>query len=183
MTRFVSLRAAALMSCVALPGALGAAFAQDSPLYSNPENRFSVIFPSAPKVRDISFTTHRGDAVSAKQFYVEDNAAQYLVTVVHVPTGPATDEPLVEHAAEQLRKRGDILFQYKFNYDPGVPGRQLNIRESNGRQLRSSMYMWDHRLVIAESSAPMGSSAGLQFEQSIMLLDAKGDDLDTGKGN
>jgi len=183
MTRFVSLRVAALISCVALPGALGAAFAQDSPLYSNPENRFSVIFPSAPKVRDISFTTHRGDTVSAKQFYVEDNAAQYLVTVVHVPNGPATDEQLVEHAAAQLRKRGEIMFQYKFNYDPGVPGRQLNIKESNGRQLRSSMYMWDHRLVIAESSAPMGSQAGLQFEQSIMLLDANGKDLDTGKGN
>jgi hypothetical protein len=43
--------------------------------------------------------------------------------------------------------------------------------------------MWDHRLVIAESSAPMGSSAALQFEQSIGLLDAKGEDLDTGKGN
>jgi hypothetical protein len=100
-----------------------------------------------------------------------------------VPNGPPTDEPLVEHAAEQLRKRGEILFQYKYNYDPGVPGRQLNIRESNGRQLRSSMYMWDHRLVIAESSAPMGSSEGLQFEQSLTLIDAKGEELDTGKGN
>ena len=183
MARFFSLRAAAVISCVALPSVLGAAFAQDSPLYSNREHRFSVIFPSEPKVRDVPFTTHSGETVSAKQFYVEDNAAQYFVTVVHVPSGPATDDPLVEHAAEQLRKRGEIMFQYKYNYDPGVPGRQLNIRESNGRQLRSSMYMWDHRLIIAESSAPMGSSPALQFEQSIGLLDAKGEDLDTGKGN
>ena len=183
MARFVSLRAVALMSCVALPSLLGAAFAQDSLLYSNPEHRFSILFPGAPKMRDVPFTTHRGETVSAKQFYVEDNAAQYFVTVVHVPNGPPTDDPLVEHAAEQLRKRGDILFQFKFNYDPGVPGRQLNIRESNGKQLRSSMYMWDHRLVIAESSAPMGSSEGLQFEQSITLLDEKGGELDRGKGN
>ena len=105
------------------------------------------------------------------------------MTIVHVPSGPATDEQLVEHAADELRKRGEIMFQYTYNYDPGVPGRQLNIKETNGRQLRSSMYMWDHRLVIAESSAPMGSSAGLQFEQSITLLDAKGEDLDTGQGN
>lgn len=183
MTKLFSLRAVAVMSCVALPSVLGAAFAQDSPLFSNREHRFSVIFPSAPKTRDVPFTTHRGETVSAKQFYVEDNASHYFVTIVHVPNGPATDDPLVEHAAEQLRKRGEILFQYKYNYDPGVPGRQLNIRESNGRQLRSSMYMWDHRLIIAESSAPMGSSAALQFEQSIGLLDAKGEDLDTGKGN
>jgi hypothetical protein len=168
---------------VALPGVLGAAFAQDSPLYSNRENRFSVIFPSVPKTRDVAFTTHRGETVSAKQFYVEDKDAQYFVTVVHVPNGPATDDQLVEHAAEQLRKRGQILFQYKYNYDPGVPGRQLNIKETNGKQLRSSMYMWDHRLIIAETSAPEGIPAALQFEQSITLLDAKGGDLDTGKGN
>jgi len=183
MAKLVSLRTAALISCMALPGALGAAFAQDSLLYSNREYRFSILFPSEPKLRDVPFTTHRGETVSAKQFYVEDNASHYFVTVVHVPSGPATDDPLVEHAAEQLRKRGEILFQYKFNYDPGVPGRQLNIREANGRQLRSSMYMWDHRLVIAESSAPMGSSEGLQFEQSITLLDETGGELDRGKGN
>ena len=132
MAKFTSLRVAAVISCVALPSLLGAAFAQDSPLYSNGEYRFSVIFPTAPNTRDVPFTTHRGETVTAKQFYVEDDAAHYFVTVVHVPSGPPTDEPLVEHAAEQLRKRGDILFQYKFNYDPGVPGRQLNIRRPTG---------------------------------------------------
>jgi hypothetical protein len=44
MTRLFSLRAAAVISCVALPVALGAAFAQDSPLYSNREHRFSSSF-------------------------------------------------------------------------------------------------------------------------------------------
>jgi hypothetical protein len=183
MSRVSRFRAASLLACIALPAFLGVALAQDSPLYSNPEHRFSVIFPSEPKMREVPFTTHRGETVSARQFYVEDPQSHYLITIVHVPNGPPTDEPLVEHAAEQLRKRGEILFQYKYNYDPGVPGRQLNIRESNGRQLRSSMYMWDHRLVIAESSAPMGSSEGLQFEQSLTLIDAKGEELDTGKGN
>jgi hypothetical protein len=183
MAIFVSLRAAGLIACVALPSLLGAAFAQDSPLFSNAEHRFSVIFPSQPQTRDVPFTTHRGETLSAKQFYVERPGEHYFITIVHAPNGPGTDDALVEHAAEQLRKRGDIMFQYKFNYDPGVPGRQLNIRESNGQQLRSSMYMWDHRLIIAESSAPMGSSEGLQFEQSLTLLDEKGGELDRGKGN
>ena len=182
MARFNSLRAVAVVSCVALPSLLGAAFAQDLG-YVNREYRFSVIFPSTPQARDVPFTTHRGETVQAKQFYVERPNEQYFVTVVHVPNGPPTDDPLVEHAAEQLRKRGQVLFQYQYNYDPGVPGRQLNIRETNGNQLRSSMYMWDHRLVIAESSAPMGSSEALQFEQSIVLLDETGGELDRGKGN
>ena len=183
MAKFISLRAVALISCVALPGALGAAFAQDSPLYSNREFRFSIIFPSEPKMRDVPFLTHGGETVSAKQFYVEKPNEEYLVTIVHVPNGPGTDDALVEHAAEQLRKRGDILFQFKFNYDPGVPGRQLNIKQTDGRQLRSSMYMWDQRLIIAQSTAPMGSSEGLQFEQSLTLLDETGGELDRGKGN
>jgi hypothetical protein len=172
-----------LIACVAVPSLLGAAFAQDSPLYSNREFRFSIIFPDEPKVRDVPFTTHRGESVSAKQFYVERPDEHYFVTVVHTPNGAGTDDALVEHAAEQLRKRGEIMYQFKFNYDPGVPGRQLNIKESNGRQLRSSMYMWDNRLIIAESSAPMGSSEGLQFEQSLTLLDDTGGELDRGKGN
>jgi hypothetical protein len=182
MAKF-SLRAAGLIACVAAPSLLGAAFAQDSPLYSNKEHRFSAIFPGEPKARDVPFTTHKGETVTAKQFYVERPNEQYLVTVVHVPNGPGTDDALVEHAAEQLRKRGQVLFQYQYNYDPGVPGRQLNIRETNGKQLRSSMYMWDNRLVIAESSAPMGTPEALQLEQSITLLDDAGGELDRGKGN
>jgi hypothetical protein len=37
--------------------------------------------------------------------------------------------------------------------------------------------MWDHRLYITEATAAPGSSEALQFEQSIMLLDADGNEL------
>jgi hypothetical protein len=37
--------------------------------------------------------------------------------------------------------------------------------------------MWDHRLYIAEASGTPGSSTVLQFEQSIMLLDGDGNEL------
>ncbi len=161
----------------------GAAFAQDDIRYRNQEHRFAVIFPGQPMQRDITYTTNSGATVPAKQFYIEQGADRFIVTVIHAANGPATDQALVEHAAERLRQRGEIKFQYKYDYDPGVPGRQLNIAEPNGRQLRVSMYMWDHRLVIAEASATAGNSAALQFEQSITLLDAMGNDLDTGQGN
>jgi hypothetical protein len=160
-----------------------AALAQTSPLYANREHRFAVIFPSQPLARDISFPARGGGNLPARQFYVEQGNDRFLVTVVHVPGGPAVDNQLVEHAAEQLRARGEVRFQFDMGYDPGVPGRQLNIFERNGRQLRASLYMWDHRLYIAEASAEPGSSAALQFEQSLTLLDAAGDELDTGQGN
>jgi hypothetical protein len=99
------------------------------------------------------------------------------VTVVDFSAGPAVDADIVEHAAEQLRRKGEVRFQYADEYDPGIPGRQLNIFQSDGRQIRASIYMWDHRLYIAEASGTPGSSTVLQFEQSIMLLDGDGNEL------
>ena len=59
-----------------------------------------------------------------------------------------------------------------------MPGRQLNICETDGRQLRASVYMYDRRLYITEASAETGDVAAIQFEQSIMLLDEDGEDVD-----
>ena len=41
---------------------------------------------------------------------------------------PVVDDAAVEHAAEQIRQKGGrINQQFKEPYDPGMPGRQLNI--------------------------------------------------------
>jgi len=74
--------------------------------------------------------------------------------------------------------RGEVRFQAYADYDPGIPGRQLNIMETGGRQLRASVYMYDRRLYITETSAVPGDVAAIQFEQSIMLLEEDGSDVD-----
>jgi hypothetical protein len=161
--------------------ALPTAFAQESqesPLRINREHRFAVIFPGEPMTREIQYTTRAGTPVPARQFFIENDAARYAVTVVQFADGRSEDRRVVEHAAEGLRRRGEILFQAYANYDPGMPGRQLNIRETNGRQLRASVYMFDRRLFITEASAPFGDVPAIQFEQSIMLLDEEGNDVD-----
>ena len=100
------------------------------------------------------------------------------MTVVQFAAGRAEDRRAVEHAAEGLRRRGEVRFQAYADYDPGIPGRQLNIMETGGRQLRASVYMYDRRLYITETSAVPGDVAAIQFEQSIMLLDEEGNDVD-----
>jgi len=156
----------------------GAAVAQTSPpYYINREYRFAVIFPGEPMARDIAYATSSGPSVPARQFFIERGAEQFTLTIVVFPTGPAVDEQAVDHAAEQLRQKGEVRFQFADEYDPGLPGRQLNIFQGDGRQLRASVYMWDHRLYITEASAAPGSSDALQFEQSIMILDADGNEL------
>ena len=182
MAKTISMRAAILVSSTVLLFLSGAAAAQTSPLYVNHEYRFAVIFPGAPMVKDTTHTTSSGASVPARQFFFEQDTDRFSVTIVNFPAGPAIDEALIEHAASDLRKRGEIRFQFDNNYDPGVPGRQLNILESNGHQLRASVYMWDHNLYITEVSAVPASLPALQFEQSITMLEANGDEVNTGVG-
>jgi len=72
-----------------------------------------------------------------------------------------------------------VRFEAAGAYDPGFPGRQLNIFQPNNRQLRASVYMADHHLVITEANAIVNDLPAIQFEQSITILDEKGYDFDT----
>lgn len=175
-------RIAALFSCAALPFVPAPAVSQDAPpdlIYVDCQNRFAVIFPSPHMTRDIMYRTHTGASVPARQFYVERGADRFIVTSVNFANGPAVDEAHVEHAANTLRQRGEVRFQAAANYDPGMPGRQLNIFQPNGRQLRASVYMAEGHLTITEAEAPQGDFNALQFEQSITLINGEGVDRDS----
>jgi hypothetical protein len=130
-------------------------------------------------VRDITYTSRNGANLPARQFYVDRGMNRYSVTVVAFPTGAAVDEASIEFAAANLRKLGEVRFQAEGAYDPGFPGRQLNIFQPNNRQLRASVYMADHHLVITEANAVVDDLPAIQFEQSITIIDDKGADFDT----
>src|SRR4029077_6360659 len=91
--------------------------------------------------------------------------------------GPAIDDTILENEAVIIRQRGKVQDQFPEDYSPGIPGPQLNVFDPDGRQHRVSLYMADHRLYIGESFATPGDFAALQFEQSVLLLDATGGDL------
>jgi hypothetical protein len=149
--------------------------------YISCQNRFAAIFPDGarPMTRDITYTSRTGANLAARQFYVERGGNRYSVTVVPFTAGPAVDEASIDFAAQNLRKLGDVRFAADGAYDPGFPGRQLNIFQPNNRQLRASVYMADHHLVITEANAPVGDLSAIQFEQSITIIDEKGADFDT----
>lgn len=173
----------ALLSFLVLVVFSSAAAAQSSPpYYINKEHRFAVIFPGQPMARDIAYATHSGMSVLARQFYIEQAGEQFLMTVVHFAAGATIDNQAVDHAADQLRRKGEVRFQFAEEYDPGIPGRQLNIFEPNGRQLRASVYMADRYLTITEANATPGDFNALQFEQSITLVDSMGVDRERNQG-
>lgn len=150
-------------------------------VYVSCQYRFAVQFPSNPAIRDITYSAG-GRSVPARQFTAQKGMDTFVVTIADFTNGPAADEQIVESAAVPLRARGRILFQFAEDYDPGIPGRQINSALPDGRQLRASVYMADHRLYITEAVAAVGDFFALQFEQSITMVDANGTDLDRNVG-
>ena len=182
---------AAILSCAAIVGLMGPATAQevapDQPIYyANCQYGIAVIFPGQskqPQTRDIRYTIpFYANNLPAREFYFERGGNRYSVTVVDFSSGPRSDEQIVEQAAAELRKTGEVRFQAYADYDPGMPGRQLNIFKPNNRQLRASLYMAYHKLVITQADAVVGDDDAIIFEQSIVLVDNDGTDIDRVNG-
>jgi len=155
--------------------------AYDEGLYVNCTYRVAAVFPAPPATRDFTYTVARR-SVPARQFSVLQGTDSFSVTVADFTGGPAADENLVTAATMPLYQRGEVRFRFAEPYDPEIPGRQLNIFLPDGRQLRASVYMADHRLYITEAVSAPGDFRALQFEQSVSLIDEHGIDLDTNVG-
>ena len=174
----------ALVSCVLAPLLQGAAAPPlgeiiGDDMYVNCGYRVAAHFPSEPKSRDITYRNGARTA-PARQFYVERAEGLLSVTVVHAADGPAIDPQLVSTAADTLRRRGEVRFDASVWYDePTIPGRQLNIALPEGRVLRGSVYMADHRLYITEATSEPDDFPAFLFEQSVSLIDENGTDLDS----
>ena len=149
-------------------------------VYVNCEYRIAAHFPSEPMFRDITYRDGSRSA-PARQFYVERGKDLLSVTIAHFADGPDQDPALVEGAAAALLRRGQVHFDFHVFYDdPGVPGRQFNIGLPDGRQLRASVYMVDHRLYITEAAtADPDDFAGFLFEESVSLINENGTDFDS----
>ena len=189
MSRFVPLSVAGMLAGAAVSLLAQQAIAQTDyanqeriggQVYASCQYRFAVIYPGQPKTRDFSYATRTGSTVPAREYLFREGADRFAVTVAVFPaSSPVVDDATVEHAAEQIRaKGGRINQQFKEPYDPGMPGRQINITYPNGKQLRASIYMANRHLTITEALAAEGDFGALQFEQSIALTNEKGYDLD-----
>jgi hypothetical protein len=174
-----------LATCVALHGGAIAqeAVFRDTQTYTSCPDRFAVIFPSNPSMRDVPYAMRSGRSIAARQHYLERGADRFSVTVVVLANAPAVDEEIINHAADILRRQGDVRADYPVGYIAGVRGRQLLVQQPNGRQLRGSVYMHDHRVYITEASTTAGDIPGLQFDQSITIIDGEGVDIDRGQTN
>jgi hypothetical protein len=183
MTKSALIETTVFFSCVMVCAASAQETFKDTNAFASCENRFAIIFPGNPSGKDVNFTTETGASVPARQFTLERGGDRYSVTVVNLASGPELDEGIISHAADALRKQGQIRFEYPVGYIAGVRGRQLVIAQPNGKQVRGSVYMHDHRIYITEASTAVGDVQALQFDQSITIIDADGVDVDRGQTN
>ena len=184
MSKF--LRVAAVLSCAALafvPVTRAAEEEPGLPSYINCQAGFAVIFPRAPQTRNFMYRTRTGANLPGQQYYLEQGQDRMQVSVVQFTVGPIIDEQEMDFAANALAMRGEVRFRESGIYDPGFPGRQLNIFLPNNRQLRGSVYMMERRLFIIEGLGPVSDFEALQFEQSISLIDPNGVDYDQNPGD
>jgi hypothetical protein len=152
-------------------------------VYVNCDFRVAAQFPTEPKFRDVVYRDGARTA-PARQFYVERDSGLLSVTVVNFPDGPELDPKAIANAADTLRARGEVRFDFSVFYDdPGIPGRQLQMALPNGRFLLGSVYMAKRRLYITEAISPPNDFPALLFSQSVSLIDENGTDLDTNPIN
>ena len=157
--------------------------ADAQPIYANCQDGFVVLFPREPQIRNITYTPARGPSLPAHEYSVEQNGNRYSVTVVDYSSGAKADRQIVDDVLAELSRKGDVRTRVNVEIGIGKPGGQLNIVQPNGRQLRASAYMAQHRLYITQADATMGDSQALQFEQSIAMVNRAGTDLDRVSAN
>ncbi len=177
----------ALVACAVAPLLQGAAQGQaefiGDDMYVNCQYRVAAHFPTEPKFRDITYRDGTRSA-PARQFYVETAMAMLSVTVVHFADGPDKDAQLMDNAVAALGRKGQMRFNYPVWYDePNIRGHQVQIALADGRALRGSVYMADHRLYITEAVADLNDFSAFLFEQSVSLINEQGIDLDGNPAN
>jgi hypothetical protein len=172
----------ALLSCLfAVVPAAEPAVAQfiGDGVYVNCQYRVAANFSGEPMFRDIPYRDGPRTA-PARQFYLDHDKTSLSVTVVHFAQGPDKDPAVVDRASAALRSRGVVRNEMNVWYDePVLGGRVFNIALADGRVLRASLYMVDHRLYVTEAISDGNDFRALLFAESVSLIKEDGSDHDS----
>src|SRR6185503_5037813 len=72
---------------------------KDTNTYASCQDRFAVIFPARPSMRDVPYVMRSGRSAAARQHYLERGSDRFSVTVIVLANAPAVDEEIINHAA------------------------------------------------------------------------------------
>jgi hypothetical protein len=168
-----------LIRPVALVAALAATpvFAQEWTEYVDRTERFSINFPGQPAIKEFTYPPQRGKPVPARSFTVQDGARRYSMTVVNLATlnQPSDVKGAIAWEAWNFRKRGGTITYDAFAQVDRIDGHQLHITNADGSVTFVGIYQHARRLYILEAIGPAASPGAMHFQQSLMILDEKGE--------
>ena len=154
----------------------GLSFGQEWGEYVNREEKFVVIFPGQPAVQNITFKSELEQDLPAKVFTAHSGSSHYKITVVDYKDAEVGDvRGSVAWSAWLIRKRGGDVQHDGFNANDRIEGHQLHIVNPDKTRTLVAIHQYARRLYILEATTPVDYPPAADFQQSLVILDDKGD--------
>lgn len=153
----------------------GVCFGQEWINYVNRADRFVVNFPGQPQVKDSTFKSEYGRTLPAHVYTAHAGPVSYSVTVVDYKDAEVVDvRGAIDWAAWQIRKRGGDITIDAFAQTDRIEGHQMHIINADKTRTLVQIHQYARRLYILEANAPLDYPPPIDFQQSLVILDAQG---------
>ena len=156
----------------ALAAAGGPATAQSWKEYSYPDDFFSVIFPTAPKIETTTYQVADDRSVGARVYSVNQDSALFKVTVAELASTGLDESAVIDHAIRMLSVGSEVKFNIPHRID-AVYGRQLSLMGADGSRSMVALFDYKGRFYLIEGKAlPVESAAvvdAMRFQQSLIF--------------
>jgi hypothetical protein len=137
---------------------------------------FSVNFPGQPTVTTTTYQPQRGVLLPGRVYTLQDGPRRYTVTVIDFATANVNDVPgAIGWEAWNFRKRGGEITYDAYGQVDRIAGHQLHISHADKTQSFIGIYLHARRLYILEARVPPDSPGAVHFQQSLTILDEKGE--------
>lgn len=167
MRRLCALAAFAAAAFVGAP-----AMAWD--IYSYPDAKFAVQFPTQPRIGPGKYRTAAGLEVPSQVYLSRQGAVDYSLTLADF-TGTALDkDAAIADAVKAFGQTGRVLVDVEARINAEY-GRELSIDSRDGSRLVVAIFFFDQHLYVLDGHAappePAGETANLiRFQQSLNFL-------------
>jgi hypothetical protein len=192
--RRVSLMTAALVLCISGPVfAQGATWTE----YVSKTDFFSISFPGAPKIQEITYPTEYRITLPGRVYSVENGASRFSVTVVDYrdalklhearnkkcaadggdgdqcqDDGPEEMRGALVYASWNYIKRENARVTHYAHYNSDrVEGHEIHLTNADKSRTFAVAHMHEDRLYILEATVPPGAPAPGLFQVSVRFLD------------
>jgi len=145
--------------------------AQEWKEYSYRDDGFTVHFPGAPKVEDVTYKTMDGTSVKARTYSLEQDSTMLAVTVADFSSLKMSEENAIEQAVKQLISEGEVKVDIPHRID-STYGRQLTIYGKDGSRSSIAVFYRNNKLYLANgkilpTNSDMASGDGVRFQQTL----------------